>query len=38
MHLIIISLGKAITKAKGHEPTLYEALCFIAGPFLDLQL
>ena len=23
----------AITKAKGHEPKLYEALCVFAGPF-----
>ena len=25
--------GKAITKAKGHEPMLYEALYVIVGPF-----
>ena len=25
--------GKAITKAKGHETMLYEALWVIAGPF-----
>ena len=25
--------GKAMTKAKGHEPMLYEAPYVIAGPF-----
>ena len=30
--------GKAITKAKGHEPMLYEALSVIAGPFFKFTV